>query len=294
MWAATLAVLAMDAPHTPTLQPSSAHTASEEVSSAHVAMASDADRRFCPEEDENKGGLERALRTLTRGLTIDVGSYDGTNALSYARAGHEVIAMEPSPSKRAPIEALFAASGHSDSLKLLPIAVSNQTGSLAFYVSTQQGTRSSIIQNGATGSEQDQLDQPPWPSTRVEVPVSTLDAVVGTDRDVVYAKIDAQGHDHEALMGAKELIRSHRLRRVAFELSPGLASGAAPGYVKAVNFLAAAGYRCSSCGSHTSEAGSSIKQLVANLATGTTMFRGTNIGAWTNLVCFAPGVDPAA
>ena len=35
-------------------------------------------------------------------------------------------------------------------------------------------------------------------------------------------------------------------------------------------------------------------QLVANLATGTTMFRGTNIGAWTNLVCFAPGVDPAA
>ena len=50
-------------------------------------------------------------------------------------------------------------------------------------------------------------------------------------------------------MGAKELIRSHRLRRVAFELSPGLASGAAPGYVKAVNFLAAAGYRCSSCGS---------------------------------------------
>ena len=97
-----------------------------------------------------------------------------------------------------------------------------------------------------------------------------------------------------ALMGAKELIRSHRLRRVTFELSPGLASGAAPGYVKAVNFLAAAGYRCSGCGSHTSEAGSSIEQLVANLATGTTMFRGTNIGAWTNLVCFAPGVDPAA
>ena len=149
-----------------------AHTASEEVSSAHVAMASDADRRYCPEEDENKGGLERALHALTR-LTIDVGSYaDGTNALLRARRtrGDCDGAI---PEQARPIEALFAASGHSDSLKLLPIAVSNQTGSLAFYVSTQQGTRSSIIQNGATGSEQDQLDQPPWPSTRVEVPVST-------------------------------------------------------------------------------------------------------------------------
>ena len=54
--------------------------------------------------------------------------------------------------------------------------------------------------------------------------METLDHVLG-DREVLYAKIDAQGHDHAVLRGARRLLQSHRIRRVAFELSPALSAG---------------------------------------------------------------------
>lgn len=256
-----------------------------------VHARTSAERIFCPEQAENGNELSAALAALPRGLTLDVGSYDGSNAIAYAAAGHQVLAFEPSPTTSALINRTFASSPQAVDLKLYPMAVSNASGVLPFYVSEQRGTRSNIVHDGTDGSEQDMLTEPSWPHHRVDVSVITLDEAVGPERAVTYAKLDAQGHDHEAIMGAAALIRSHRLRRLAFEVAPGLSADAPLGYARAVRFITSQGYRCSSCSAGT-PAAQPIEAVVENLLSQSVLHSRVDIRGWTNMVCYAPGFAP--
>ena len=145
-----------------------------------VFAATLAERLFCPEEYERYGASQAAtLASLPKhSLLLDVGAFDGSNALAFAAAGHEVFAFEPSPSKAPVIQALFSASKDSARLKLFSMAVSDATGTLPFYVKTQAASRSEAIASGFDGSEQDQLSEPPWPAKKINVPVTTLDDAV--------------------------------------------------------------------------------------------------------------------
>eukprot|EP00966_Prymnesium_polylepis_P176172 4077752-Prymnesium_polylepis.3 len=246
-------------------------------------------RRWCPEVlaapkhrgTASGGPVIEALRKQPPGLVLDVGAYDGAQALAFAATGHRVYAFEPSPSKAPLIRAAFEASAHAARLTLFPVAVSNETGSTAFYVTTQRSSRSRTIHNGFDGSEQDQLDPPPWPSNRTVVRVDTLDNVVGNSATVLYAKIDAQwwldsncralnikragcgarvaqGHDWTVLRGARRLVTSHRLQRVAFELWPGKegATGRterANEYIRTATWLMAHGYSCHKCSKYQTQ-----------------------------------------
>ena len=259
-----------------------------------VYPASSLELRWCPEGDTT--ALSASLKAIPRGLVIDVGAYDGENALEYATAGHEVYAFEPSPSKAPIIEAAFRASPYRQSLRYFAMAASNVSGTtLPFYVSQETSSRSATIKNGDMGSEQDMLSEPPWPHIKVEVPVTTLDESIGAVREVVYAKLDAQGHDHEVLMGAAALIRTRRLHRVAFEVSPGLMEGSGPLYANAIRMLAEAGYVCYDCpnahGARNARVARPAEQLIDELAQSTYVFKGTNVRGWTDLVCFATGAE---
>ena len=149
----------------------------------------------------------------------------------------------------------------------------------------------------------------------VHVNVSTLDEVVGRVRDVIYAKIDAQGHDFEVLFGAAHLIRSHRLRRVTFEVSPGPPgtegneNTAAAGYKRVVHWLTKVGYTCFTCvnrlrnyhhgpwgiGGHSLGPSHLIDELVDELMR-THLYtsignRYVNIAGYTDITCMAPGIQ---
>ena len=60
--------------------------------------------QFCP-------GDTGPLGKVKPGLILDVGAYDGRDAISYAKAGHNVLSFEPVPSKHSKIEANIMRSG---------------------------------------------------------------------------------------------------------------------------------------------------------------------------------------
>lgn len=167
--------------------------------------------QWCPSDRADNPALARALahgRNVTGGsLCLDVGSFDGSNAIQFARAACDtVLAFEPTPSKIERIQRAFNTSGMAQKLQLFPMAMANFSGKTSYWLA-----------NGDKGSQQDQLSQPKWGGSRhVEVPVDTLDNVVG-DRAVLYAKIDAQGHDPEVLYGAEKLLQAKRIHVVSFD-----------------------------------------------------------------------------
>lgn len=249
---------------------------------------------FCPESYESgEGQLVKALHKEPRGLVLDVGAFDGTNAIEFAKAGHEVFSFEPSPSKRPLIEKAWRMSSVPPAdLRLFSMALSNKSGTADFWVRRQYGGRSAVINSGELGSEQDMMGpKPSWPAERVEVPIDTLDHIIGPTRRVLYAKIDAQGYDADVIMGAKDLILSKRIQTIAFELSIGLGGpGADEKYENAARFLANSGYDCFDCGSGlggTMRAAPStpLSVLLKNLKSSHFDFMGKDIGQWTDLVC---------
>ena len=65
--------------------------------------------RWCPAHG-GKSVVQQTLRQHQPGqLVIDVGAYDGQEAIQYARAGHKVLSFEPTPSKAIKIKQALGA-----------------------------------------------------------------------------------------------------------------------------------------------------------------------------------------
>jgi len=250
--------------------------------------------------------VKLALASRPTGLVIDVGSFDGADAVSFAIAGHEVITVEPAPGKRKGILANIARTGLARNVTFLAAAVSSQPGNVTFTIF-------------AKGSKQSQSDQirPPWVNVsrkdapvwmdptharEVSVPSTTLDLIAG-DRRVLYTKIDAQGHDGAVVLGARRLIRSRRLRFLSMEVSPKLSSEPHE-YVEALRLLQKHGYDCMDCSKFWAPHPSvwsvrqadwrpqlQVRSVESRLAeiTNTPPCNGMLGGCWTNIACAAPG-----
>jgi len=269
-----------------TLTPSGTSLVPDRASKPLVHAPTQLSRRWCPDDASSEIG-NVAMRALPPGLMLDVGAYDGVDSLRFAATGHRVYAFEPTPSKKAKILDAFAKSPYAEQLQLFPMCVSNSSGTTAFYVTTQYNPGLEDG-DGSLGSQQDQMEPPPWPATRFDVPVTTLDDVVGGVDTVLYAKIDAQGHDWGVLLGAHDLVMSHRLQRLAFEISPGSDTSVHHAYVEAVTWLTSAGYSCYNCQNSSTLP---VADLVAELASTPFIMKGADVSAWTDVVCTAPGLD---
>ena len=186
---------------------------------------------FC----EGLADVEGALRRRPSSLVIDVGAYDGADAVKFASAGHKVISIEATPAKKHAILKRISRSSHADRITFLLAAASRQSGNVTF---TTFGK----------GSMQDQIRPHGWTanSHEVQVPAVTLDSVVGPTAHVLYAKIDAQGHDGAVVLGARGLIATQRLQFISLEVSPRLATNTSE-YVEALALLLAHGYACMDC-----------------------------------------------
>ena len=151
----------------------------------HRFPSSSAAFMFCPKGSSRfRDWTPLALSLLPLGLVLDIGAHDGSDALIYARAGHNVMSFEPNPSKREAVVKRINASGFSSQITFVSAAVADEVGTQRFW-------------SADTGGEMDSLSKPIWgDETKLHpltVPVTTIDAVVG-QQIVAFAKIDTQGH----------------------------------------------------------------------------------------------------
>mmetsp|Transcript_26088 Transcript_26088/g.59101 ORF Transcript_26088/g.59101 Transcript_26088/m.59101 type:complete len:332 (-) Transcript_26088:240-1235(-) len=257
---------------------------------------------WCPAHGDARGsGLHRVLSEFPPGqLVIDVGAYDGKEAIEYASAGHNVLSFEPTPSKSENIRRKIRSADLEDKITFYPWAVSDKSGEAPFIVNVGVHLENGkwAINEGeeknpeTMGSEQDGF-RVPWShenSTTVNVKVEKLDNVVPRDKFVLFMKVDSQGHDFKVLKGADRLLSEQRVAVFSAEISPGLMEGGAKEGLDMLNYIASKGYRCYGC--HTSfETGFRFGLPVPfamwtkHLATLKFEHRGANHGQWDDIVC---------
>jgi len=203
--------------------------------------------QFCPGgTGQFEANLLQQLNKLKPGLVLDVGAYDGRDAISYAKAGHKVLSFEPVPSKHSKIEENIKRSGFSSNIKLYKIALSNYSGTATFFTNKPLRKKDEWI-DGNFGSEQDGFWVPWEGAEEISVPVDTLDNIIGMQK-VLHIKIDAQGHDAVILEGAKRLLSNRMISTFSFEVAPKLTHDP-DSYIRLIKWLSEHDYQCYDCSS---------------------------------------------
>lgn len=249
--------------------------------------------KFCPGgAGQLEASLIQSLERLNPGLVLDVGAYDGRDAIAYAKAGHNVLSFEPVPSKHRVIEQNFKKSGYDSSIKLYKIALSNYSGSTNFFTNRPLRRKDKWVE-GDFGSEQDSM-WVPWDGAKgISVPVDTLDNIVGMQK-VLHAKIDAQGHDAVVLEGAKRLLSNGLVSTFSFEISPKLTPDP-DSYIRLLDMLSKYQYQCYDCTSFevfgVKEVFSylAIEEYIKKLSQAKWEYRGGDHGKHSEIVCIFMG-----
>jgi FkbM family methyltransferase len=165
-------------------------------------------------------GRQRALRQLYApfvregGLAFDVGAHLGDRTVAFASLGARVVALEPQPHVAAWLRRITR--GHRGVL-VLEEAVGRTVGTARLAVSRRNPTVSTL----SSGWRAAMMERNPgfrgvsW-DAEVEVPLTTLDALIARFGVPDFCKLDIEGHEAEALAGL-----NHPLPALSFEFVRG-------------------------------------------------------------------------
>jgi FkbM family methyltransferase len=131
-------------------------------------------------------------------LAFDIGSHVGDRIGSFRRLGARVVALEPQPLCARVIRQIYAGD---DDVILLEAACGDRPGKLGLRINSANPTVSTAsaefvrAADGAGGWEGQVWD------TQVEVPCTTLDALVDAYGTPAFAKVDVEGFEDTVLAG---------------------------------------------------------------------------------------------
>lgn len=131
-------------------------------------------------------------------LVFDIGSHVGDRVAAFRRLGARVVALEPQPALARTLRLLY---GRDDAVSVVPSAVGRAAGTVTLRVNLDNPTVSTASEafiaasRGAPGWEGQE-----W-GAAVEVPVTTLDALIARFGAPRFVKIDVEGWEAEVLAG---------------------------------------------------------------------------------------------
>jgi len=136
-------------------------------------------------------------------LVFDVGAHVGDRVGSFRRLGARVIAVEPQPALVATLRWLY---GRDRRIAIEPVAVGRHCGVATLRLNVDNPTVSTASEDFieaarvAPGWEREH-----WGS-RIEVPLTTLDALILRHGRPAFIKIDVEGYEAEALAGLSQVL----------------------------------------------------------------------------------------
>lgn len=172
-------------------------------------------------------GRQRALRRLYApfvapgDLVFDVGAHLGDRTAAFAALGGKVIALEPQPDLLPWLRRLV---GRDPRVVIREEAVGREIGTARLAVSEATPTLSTLAHGWR---ERIVHENPTFRDVRwdrfVEVPVTTLDALIATHGEPRFCKIDVEGHEAETLAGLSRPIEALSIEFVSGSLDVAVA-----------------------------------------------------------------------
>lgn len=150
--------------------------------------------------DRLYGGFVRA-----GDLVFDVGAHVGDRVASFRRLGARVVAVEPQPTM---VKVLKLFYGRRADVAIEAVAVGRSVGTTRMMINADNPTVSTASPEFIGAAR----DAPGWQTQRwtrsVEVPVTTLDTLIGKYGAPAFIKIDVEGFEAEALQGLTRAVKA--------------------------------------------------------------------------------------
>jgi FkbM family methyltransferase len=138
-------------------------------------------------------------------LVFDIGAHVGDRVASFRRLGARIIAVEPQP---AMVKVLKLFYGRCADVAIEAVAVGRSAGTTSLMINADNPTVSTASDAFVSAAR----DAPGWQTQRwtssMQVPVTTLDALIGKHGAPAFIKIDVEGFEAEALAGLTRAVKA--------------------------------------------------------------------------------------